>query len=68
MGKEASMKPNYEILAYITLDKNRVIAGNPIALYAENIEVQKEITLDIAKAMKADIVQLKTGDYMVIRV
>ncbi|WP_339061741.1 capping complex subunit for YIEGIA [Tepidibacillus marianensis] len=68
MGKESSMKPNYEILAYITLDRNRIITGSSLVLFAENIDVQKEITLDIAKALKADIVQLKTGDYMVIRV
>ncbi|GBF12444.1 capping complex subunit for YIEGIA [Tepidibacillus sp. HK-1] len=68
MGREATMKPSYEILAYITLDRNRVLAGNPIALYAENEEIQKTLSVDIAKALKADIVQLKTGDYMVIRV
>lgn len=28
----------------------------------------KAITTDIAKGLKADVVQLKCGDYMVIRV
>ncbi|UJF33616.1 capping complex subunit for YIEGIA [Paenibacillus hexagrammi] len=67
MGKESSTKASFEILAYITLDPNRVISGNALALLAKDIEEQKIITQDIAKSMKADITQLKCGDYMVYR-
>ncbi|OEF99221.1 hypothetical protein BHF71_09525 [Vulcanibacillus modesticaldus] len=68
MGKEANIKPPYEILAFITINKDRVLAGNALSLYTDTKEVQKMLTVDIAKALKADIVELKTGDYMVIRV
>lgn len=67
MGREASMKPNYEILALITMKKDRVLSGNPMSLWAENEEEQKLMTQDIAKAMKADIVRMKNGDYLVIK-
>ncbi|KHE72349.1 hypothetical protein [Halobacillus sp. BBL2006] len=68
MGRESSMKPQYEILAFITLEKNRILSSSCLTLLAENEEASKEMTVDIAKAMKADVVQLKNGDYMVIRV
>ncbi|KQC46055.1 MULTISPECIES: capping complex subunit for YIEGIA [Geobacillus] len=67
MGKETNPKPNYEILAYITLNQNRVISGNVLALLATDEEEQKQMTQDIAKSMKADVTQLKCGDYMVYR-
>ncbi|WP_188453369.1 capping complex subunit for YIEGIA [Virgibacillus oceani] len=68
MGRESSMKPNYEILAYITRNKERVLNGSSLVLLADSEESSKEMTVDIAKAMKADVVHLKNGDYMIIRV
>ena len=68
MGRESSIKPNYEILALITMDKDRVIGGKQLSLLAKTEEEQKIMTQDIAKAMKADVVQMKNGDYLVIRV
>ncbi|WP_068676525.1 hypothetical protein [Oceanobacillus sp. Castelsardo] len=68
MGREASMKPDYRIIAYVTREKERVITSNCLALYAESEEASKEMTVDIAKAMKADVVQITNGDYMIIRV
>ncbi|WP_338448583.1 hypothetical protein R4Z09_20500 [Niallia oryzisoli] len=68
MGREASAKPNYDILALITLDKTRIIGGKQLSLLAKDEEEQKTLTADIAKALKADVVQMKSGDYLVIRV
>lgn len=68
MGRESSMQPNYQILAIITLDKERVLGGNQLTLLAKDEEEQKTMTLDLAKSMKADVVQMKTGDYVVLRV
>lgn len=68
MGRESTMKPNYEILAYITRKKERVLTSNCLALLADSEQSSKEMTVDIAKALKADVVQLKNGDYMIIRV
>lgn len=68
MGRESSERPAYEILAFITLNKNRVLGGKQLSLLAENEDEQKTMTLDIAKAMKADVVQMKNGDFLVLRV
>lgn len=68
MGRESSIKPNYEILALITMNKDRVLGGKQMSLLANSEEEQKTMTQDIAKAMKADVVQMKNGDYIVLRV
>lgn len=68
MGREASMKPNYQILAYITNNKDRIIDSSCLTLYGESEETRKEMTVDIAKALKADVVKLTNGDYMIIHV
>ena len=68
MGREASERPDYQILAIVTLQKERIISGNQLSLFAEDEEQQKRMTQDIAKAMKADVVRMKDGDYLVIRV
>ncbi|MFD1849674.1 capping complex subunit for YIEGIA [Oceanobacillus bengalensis] len=68
MGRESTMKPDYRILAYITREKERVLTSNCLTLFADSEESCKEMTVDIAKAMKADVVQLTNGDYMILRV
>ncbi|MGV2939895.1 hypothetical protein AB5I83_09920 [Mesobacillus sp. LC4] len=68
MGRESSAKPSYEILAVVTLHKERILGGSQLTLLAENEEQQKLMVQDVAKAMKADVVQMKSGDYLVLRV
>lgn len=68
MGRESSDKPNYEILAFLTLEKERVLGGKQLTLLARDEEELKTMTQDIAKAMKADVVQMKSGDYLIVRV
>ena len=68
MGRESSMKPNYQILAYLTNSRDRVISGGPLLLYSEDPEQLKQMTVDIAKGLKADVVHMSNGDYLVIRV
>jgi pyridoxine 5'-phosphate synthase PdxJ len=68
VGREANMQPNYQILAYITTNKERILTGGTLNLFAKDKEEQQELTKDIAKAMKADVVELHCGDYMVIKV
>lgn len=68
MGRESTIKANYEILAIITLNKERILGGKQLSLLAANEEEQKIMTQDIAKAMKADVVRMKNGDFLVIRV
>jgi SepF-like predicted cell division protein (DUF552 family) len=61
-----SYNSGYEILAYITLSKDRAQNGNPLILLASSLEEQKQLTEDIAKAIRAEVVQLTCGDYMII--
>lgn len=68
MGRESTQKPNYEILAFITTDKEKVLGGKALSLYAKDEKDAEALTVDIAKAMKADVVQMKSGDYLVIRI
>lgn len=68
MGREATQRPNYEILAFITTDKEKVLGGKPLLLFARDEKHAEALTIDIAKAMKADVVQMKSGDYLVVRV
>lgn len=56
----------YEIIAYITLNKDRPQNGNPLILVASSLEEQKQLTEDISKALRSEVVQLTCGDYMVI--
>lgn len=56
----------YEIVAYVTLSKDRAQNGNPLILVASSLEEQKQLTEDIAKALKAEVIQLTCGDYMII--
>ncbi|AVQ37472.1 hypothetical protein C7M56_01770 [Clostridium botulinum] len=56
----------YEIIAYITLSRDRAQNGNPLILVASDLEQQKQLTEDISKAVKAEVVQLTCGDYMLI--
>lgn len=65
MGAD-SYNSGYEIIAYITLSKDRAQNGNPLILFANSLEEQKQLTEDIAKAIRAEVVQLTCGDYMVI--
>jgi hypothetical protein len=62
------MKPPYQILAYLTSDRERVINGGPLLLYSDDLGELKQMTVDIAKGLKADVVQMTNGDYLVIRV
>jgi len=54
------------IMVYITSDEKRVLGGNPLALLVKNLDEQKQLTLDLGRALRADTVQLKNGDYMLV--
>ncbi|WMJ78799.1 MULTISPECIES: capping complex subunit for YIEGIA [unclassified Sedimentibacter] len=60
-------KEKAEIIAYITLNKERVFGGNPLILIANNVEEQKILCRDIGKAMRANVSQLSCGDYIIIK-
>lgn len=60
------MKQQIEILVYITADENRVLGGDPLTLLVKDPEKQKELVRDLGLALRANVVQLKNGDYILI--
>jgi aspartate 1-decarboxylase len=61
MGKNST-----EILAYITSDEHRVKTRNPLTLVIEDENERKSCVTDIARALKANVLQMKNGDYVII--
>ena len=60
------MSKSIDILAYITVDNKRVLSGDPLTLLIQDIEEQKKITVELARALRGNVVQLCNGDYIVI--
>lgn len=56
-----------EIAVYITADEKRVLGGNPLGLLVKDVDEQKVLVFELSKALKADVVQLKNGDYLIIQ-
>ncbi|MFC0477445.1 capping complex subunit for YIEGIA [Robertmurraya beringensis] len=52
----------------MTTDKEKLLGGKQLSLWAKDENEAEALTVDIAKAMKADVVQMKSGDYLVLRV
>ena len=55
-----------EILAYITGVESRVKTGNPLTLIIENEDERKSCVSDLGRALRANVLQLKNGDYLII--
>lgn len=54
------------IITYITSDKERVVSGDPLTLLAADPEEKAALAAELSRALKADVVQLKNGDYLLI--
>ncbi|MGE4354195.1 MAG: hypothetical protein AB7D36_08945 [Oscillospiraceae bacterium] len=54
------------IIVYITDDENRVISGDPLTLLIKDQNEQKRLTTELGRALRADVVQLKNGDYIIV--
>jgi hypothetical protein len=65
MNKEMPNVP--DIVAFITTDKKRYLGGDPLALVAKDEEELQAVTQAIARALRADVLELKTGDRLIIR-
>ncbi len=59
-------KKSSQILVYITTDDKRVLGGDPLTLLIQDEEERKTCINDISKALGANVVQLRNGDYMII--
>lgn len=55
-----------EILVYITDNKERIISGDPLTLFIPDQKERESCLTDLSKALRADVVQLKNGDHVII--
>ncbi len=60
------MKEKPEIIVYVTDKKERVITGNPLSLWITDEDERKQIISDIARGLRANVIQLKNGDYIIV--
>ncbi|MDQ0337889.1 hypothetical protein J2S00_000672 [Caldalkalibacillus uzonensis] len=65
MEKEAAEVKG--IIAFVTTDKNRYLGGDPLALLAKDEEELTILTNALARAFMADVLQLITGDCVIIK-
>lgn len=54
------------IAVYVTAAEGRVLSGNPLTFLVRDPAEQKALVTDLALALRADVVQLKNGDYALI--
>ncbi|HBC98338.1 MAG TPA: hypothetical protein DC053_01485 [Lachnoclostridium sp.] len=59
-------KSSPEILVYITDNKERIISGDPLTLFIPDLTERETCMSDLGKALRADVVQLKNGDHVLI--
>ncbi|WP_134699540.1 hypothetical protein [Ammoniphilus sp. YIM 78166] len=55
------------ILAYVTTDKDRYLGGTPLGILAKNEKELVSITEAISKAFLAEVLQLVSGDCLIIK-
>ncbi|MFC4769893.1 capping complex subunit for YIEGIA [Effusibacillus consociatus] len=58
---------NYQILAIITTDESIVKNGKASMFVCKDEEEQKTIMREVAVALKADVVRLSNGVYLVVK-
>jgi hypothetical protein len=54
------------IIAYITTNQDRVLGGDPLTLLAPDPAERDALAAELARALKADVIQLKNGDYLLL--
>ncbi len=60
------MKSTPEIIVYITSNREKIITGNPLCLYIPDEEERKSVISDIARGLRANVIQLHNGDYILV--
>ena len=60
------MSDKPEIIAYITSDRERIISGDPLCLYITDETAKQQIVSELGRALRANAIQLKNGDYIVM--
>ena len=54
------------ILVYLTDSTERVLGGDPLTLYIPDQNERQEIVWELSRALRADSMQLKNGDYLIV--
>lgn len=54
------------IVVYVTADETRVLGGDPLTLLIKDLNEQKNLTVELGRALGADVIQLKNGDYVLV--
>lgn len=67
MGKEKNQQQTATIIAAVVLPHHEVQTGSTFTVMAKDESEQKQIMLDIAKAVKADVSHLSNGIYLILR-
>lgn len=57
----------YEVIAIVTLSKDRVMGGKQLTLFANNEVEQKNMSNELAVTLGGDVIKLKFGDYLIVR-
>ncbi len=60
------MKGNMQILVYITNKPDKIIGGDPLCLCIPDEGEKQQLLIDIGRALRANVIQLKNGDYMIV--
>ncbi|MCY9666411.1 hypothetical protein M5X11_15820 [Paenibacillus alginolyticus] len=67
MGRDSAQNEKNNIIAAVTLDHHKVSCGNSFVVEAKNEDEQKQIMLDIAKAVKGDVTKTSNGIYLILK-
>jgi len=67
MSRDAAQKQTNMIFAAITLADHKVHGGNVFVVEAKDEEEQKELMLDIARAVRGEVMRTINGIYLVLK-
>jgi len=59
------MSRSKQLYAIVTLDKERILGGDPLAILAKDEEEQKLLTTAMSKALRGNVVKLPNNDYLI---
>lgn len=65
IGGGSSGEESWDFCIY-NYNIDRVITGNPLALYITDENEKQQCIRDLEIALKADVIQLNNGDYILI--